>query len=320
MNPPKDATKPRRKRFATPKLDPKLDGSRAVITDLDRLGFNALAQHRQLPATYLHLFMGKTLAPKTPKQKQLSQIIQSTTQRLSQLRNHGYLARPDKQRSADNNKGQVLTYDLTKKGEQYLKDRDKWSPYASSFDGHPTHQFALSCLTAGMHLGVLREKKFKVEYLTKEEIFAESECEAKKLELIVDGHKVKPDDLNSVRFLFSDRTIRFNYIWEVERALKSNADYKVKFGALDKIIRDRVYRKWGLKNLRVLIPTVSQSRIDLIKRNIQHLEARDYFLFQIHPFMVSDWEVPPVLYSVYEDPWQAFKGPFRINSIEVAKR
>lgn len=306
----------RRKRYDPPEHDPKRDAKTLKITDNDRTIFCALRDHPQLPTTYLHLFLGKTLEPKTPKQVEMSQIIKSTTQRLSQLYYHGYLSRPEKQKAGENNKGQICTYALDARGTTWLQAEDLWSLYASSFKGHPSHQFYLSCVTASIHLATKRTPS--VEYITKEQIFERENCPVKKLELEVNGETVKPDELFGIRFRDGEKGQTLYFVVELERAEKSSKRYREKFHPYNTIIKQRIYKDaWGINNLRVLVPSASRTLIEIMKEQVKDLDASGHFLFKHHRVIAKEWEVPPIMYDFYDEPWQTVGGEFWINRPKI---
>ena len=299
-------------RLAPVDYDERRDGKKLTITELDGAAFRFLHTHPQAPATYLHVAMGKTMEAKTPKQIGVSHIIKSTTQRLSQLRNHGYLTRPKKQDAADNNKGQVCTYELDRRAREWLQARDLWSLYAAPFKGHPSHQFFLSCVSASIDLATRRCAD--IAFISKEDIFERATCPTKRLDLFVDGQKVIPDNLFGIRFLSPEKTQTLYFAVELERAEKSAKQYREKFSPYDAIIRQRIYKDaWGINNLRVLIPTVSKVRIELMKKQLEGLSAAGHFLFRAHGVIAEEWRVPPIMYDLFEGPWHTTVGEFYID-------
>jgi len=306
----------RRKRYAPPEYDEKRDKRVILIGANNSAYFRALRDHGQLPAHYLHVFAGGSLEPRTPKQDALSHVVRTTTRRLGRLRNHGYLTRPPKQLSAENNKGQICTYALDKRAIEWLQAEDEWSLYASSFKGHPSHQFYLACFTASMELAARRNEN--VEYISKEDIFARDTCAVKKSELEVDGEKVIPDSLFGIRFREGDKVSTMYFVVELERAEKSSKQLRDKFSPYDTIIRRRIYKDaWGIHNLRVLVPTVSKARIELIKKQIENLGASRFFLFRNKREIAKEWEVPPIWYDLFDEPWHTTDGDFFINHPKI---
>ena len=299
----------RRKRFG----GSEPTGARVMLQPRDEKFFCALQTHGMLPSHYLHVFSGSTLEPKTEKQKQLSQVIKSTSQRLTQLHHDGgYTLRPEKQKAGDNNKGQLCTYELAPKAIEYLQIHDLANRYSASFDGHPSHQFGLSCVTASIQLAAER-KGFR--YISQEEIFRDARCTSKKLELNVSGEKIKPDQLFGIRY--KDGAVRF-FAVELERSPKGSKRYEAKLQPYDTIINKRIYRDaWGIPNLRVLVPTVSQVRVDLMKKQLDTLANKEHFLFRSKSFIAADWEVPPIMYDLFDDPWQTVNGYFYIDRAKL---
>lgn len=261
----------------------------AVLSDTDIPILAALLRHGMLPSNYLLEF-----APHTS--------IKTVGVRLTKLRHElGLVRLVERQEESGYRLSQHLTYQLTKAGTAVLAERDITHTYAQTPNGWQTHALMTACATASIELST---KKHGHTFIDQETILQDERCTHKQLSLPVGKTTLIPDQLFGVRY---GEKVRF-FALEADRASEDTTRIDTKLSKYEDVYRHQTYKLWGIPNLTMLYFTTGPKRA----KNFL-AKARDkQYLAAHHPYFIS-WRVPPVMYELFENPWQSPTGEFRID-------
>jgi hypothetical protein len=293
---------------------------RITPRDLDYL--YALFLHGPLPANMLHAIVAPTV-------KQ-----QRTTDRLKLLeRNPNALVdRPPQQRHAYNANYRHLTYAISRKGMQALRDFDRLTPQTIEWyrritanRKHYQHETMAAYLTGSIDLGARHDRSLR--FIPWHDILARPRCPEStryadnpfEMPYTLDGKRqtLIPDGLFGIEYVTRGEYAFFAL--EADRhtePIESNdlrrSSYVRKLHAYRQVIRDSVYQKhFGIPNLQVLNVTVSDLHLGNIMAHLQRLAATGGKIAGTRPFLFKSVSSlnpyvnkPPATAHVLSAPWQ----------------
>jgi hypothetical protein len=253
---------------------------RIMPRDLDYM--YALFLHGPLPANMLHAIV----APGVKQQR--------TTDRLKLLeRNPNALVdRPPQQRQTYNANYRHLTYAISRKGMQALRDFGRLAPAAIDWHRriaanrkHYQHETMAAYLTGSIELGTRNDPSLR--FIAWHEILARPKCPEStrgadnpfEIPYTVDGKRqtLIPDALFGIEYVAREEYAFFAL--EADRhtePIESNdlrrSSYVRKLHAYRQVIRDSLYQKhFAIPNMQILNVTVSDLHLGNIMTHLQRL-------------------------------------------------
>ncbi len=300
----------RRLRFAPPQ--PR--GKRIDLNERDLLIFEALHRHGPLPTHYLYEFT-----------RHLGKHLSSFQHRLTKLTNGtengtAYLARPQQQFASYNARCQPIIYDLAAPAFAVLAERGNLArqPRTDPF----LHRFMGACVSASIRLAA---DKHGSRHGSKEDIFQHPKCPqdtkyarnplALPIWSFMGSKFLVPDDLFVIQY--PGPKPRF-FAVEIDRKTESinSETAKTAFGrklqGYIEAIKNRTYHKhWGIPGLAVLTVTTNpihlQHMLDYF-RTLNEPQLAGHFLFKSKSHFGANWEIPPIMYDLFNEPWITADG------------
>lgn len=316
----------RRLRYAQPQPRPNDHSIR--LGERDFLIFEKIARHHHLlPSNYLFEFT-----------KQLNPNLSRFRLRLTKLYNGTiggirYLAKPVQQKVSEYAREQPLIYELQPAAAIALEERGRTPRYPHSKSDPFVHRLMSACRSASFDLALSRMGH---RFLSLDEIFAHKRCpdttrqSAYPLALPLQGfdrQSLVPDDLFGICYSGGQKPLYRFFAVEDDRKTESidsgryqeNAYGRKIRGYLD-IIRNHTYKSfWGIPNLRVLTLTTNTTHMHNQRKfvaSIAEPELAERFLFRVKPESGTSWQVPPIMYDLFEEPWLSATGaPYSLSKI-----
>lgn len=284
------------------------------MSERDIAIFEALYRHGPLPSHYLYEFT-----------RHLGRHLTSFQHRLTKLA-HGaengaaYLTRPEQQFASYNARCQALIYDLAAPSVAALAERGR--PCRSARTDPFLHRFMGACVSASLQLAAERRG---CRYGSKDDIVAHPKCpEATKhaanplalpLGSPAGRQFLVPDELFVIQY--PGPKTRF-FAVEIDRRTESinsavaRTAYGRKLEAYIEVIKQRLYqRHWGIPGLTVLTVTTNPIHLQHMLRYFRSLNEPQLamrFLFTSKAHFGSNWEVPPIMADLFNEPWIAGDG------------
>lgn len=295
----------RRLRFAPPQ--PR--GKRINLTERDLAIFEALHRHGPLPTNYLSEFT-----------RHFGNHLGSFQHRLTKLANgtetaHAYLTRPQQQFASYNARCQPIIYDLAAPALAVLAERGRLNRYPRTDPF--LHRLMGATVSASIRLAAERHG---CRHGSMDDIFRHPKCPeatrnasnplALPIRSGTAGKYLVPDDLFVIQH--PGPKPRF-FAVEIDRRTECiNSDtaktaYGRKLHGYITALKNRLYhRHWGIPGFTVLTVTTNPVHLQDMVRYFQSLgepQLTNRFLFKSKSHFGANWEVPPVMRDLFEEPW-----------------
>jgi Replication-relaxation len=285
-------------------------GKRIILGERDFAILAALERHGPLPSTYLYEFA-----------KHLARNYKGHQQRLTDLYNEDntphrgfYLHRPEQQYASINARYQPMSYEITERGRQALRDkaipRQMWQPP----NGPYLHRFMTSCITASIELAT---RESGLRYLSQADIFGHPKCPAclvatdNPLALHYAAGAVIPDALFGIDYGGKFRFFALEADRKTETIVSEKSRSKSFIKKLEsyiQVLEQQSYRGvWGVPTLTILTVTTSEQHMKTMIGELRRLtESRvsACFLFKVNLNFGKYWSVPGLMPESFSNHWQ----------------
>lgn len=293
----------RRKRNAKPKST----GKRVHLVPADVLAFQLIDDHGLLPLNYIYDGTKHIRRNKYNTQKRFGDFY---NEKLTQ---HGgtYVSRPSAQWDSILAREQPVTYMLTDHGRDVIKEHGSRLHHTRT-DPFP-HRFMNACVTASIRLACTDG----VRFVHLKEVLSHPKCPPKTsqsknpLAMPLRQGRIVPDDLTG---LCKDNKFTF-FAWEQDRSTETMKTLREKFEGYLYVLQNETYKAhFGIPNMYVVVMTTSKFRmrgiINQLKEATEHApHFRKHFLFKQNKSFKQQWTVPPVMYELYNEPWERCELP-----------